>query len=241
MLSPTFFAVFTASLIACLITTLGIVVISRFEAWARRRLVHFMSYAAGVLITISFLHIIPESFEQSASAPLFLLLGFFGLHLVNRVLHVHLHEHKHHAHGIIPMVGIGFHSLLDGAIYSVTFNVSIFTGALAALGMILHEFPEGIVTYILLNQAGYSSRKSFVLAFAAAGLSTPLGTLLSYPFISALSGPVLGRLLAISAGALLYVGATHLLPKTEREPVPWMLVSLGAGILTAVGIVSFGK
>lgn len=47
--------------------------------------------------------------------------------------------------GIIPVVGIGFHSFLDGIIYSVTFNVRFFSGALAAVRMVLHEFPEGIV------------------------------------------------------------------------------------------------
>jgi zinc transporter ZupT len=41
------------------------------------------------------------------------------------------------------MLGIGLHSFIDGFIYSITFSVSIFTGALAATGMVLHEFPEG--------------------------------------------------------------------------------------------------
>jgi zinc transporter ZupT len=43
------------------------------------------------------------------------------------------------------MLGIGFHSFIDGFIYAITFTVSIFTGLLAATGMVLHEFPEGII------------------------------------------------------------------------------------------------
>jgi zinc transporter ZupT len=43
--------------------------------------------------------------------------------------------------------------------------------------------------------------------------------------------------LAFSAGALIYVGATHLLPRAEREPRRFSLVALAAGILVAVGIV----
>lgn|GEM_PF-3378465 len=46
----------------------------------------------------------------------------------------------------------------------------------------LHEFPEGIITYLLLLKSGLSERKAMVLAFFAAALTTPpLGMLFSYP------------------------------------------------------------
>jgi zinc and cadmium transporter len=103
--------------------------------------------------------------------------------------------------------------------------------------MVLHEFPEGLVTYTLLMRSGFSKRQSFALAFLAAAVTTPLGTLASYPFISRIDEPLLGLLLALSAGALIYVGATHLLPRAEREPRRYSLVALAAGILVAMGIV----
>jgi zinc transporter ZupT len=68
-------------------------------------------------------------------------------------------------------------------------------------------------------------------------LTTPLGTLMSYPFVSRIDASVLGLLLALSAGTLIYVGATHLLPRAEREPRRFSLVALAAGIGVAVGIV----
>jgi zinc transporter ZupT len=40
----------------------------------------------------------------------------------------------------------------------ITFTVSIFTGMLAATGMVLHEFPEGIITYLLLLRGGFSEK-----------------------------------------------------------------------------------
>jgi zinc transporter ZupT len=103
--------------------------------------------------------------------------------------------------------------------------------------MVLHEFPEGIVTYTLLLRSGFSERKSYLLAFIAAALTTPLGTFVSYPFITQIDPPLLGLLLAFSAGALIYVGATHLLPRAEREPRRFSLVALAAGILVAIGII----
>jgi zinc transporter ZupT len=115
--------------------------------------------------------------------------------------------------------------------------VSVFTGVLATTGMVLHEFPEGIITYLLLLRSGFSERTALWLSFLAAAVSTPLGMLLSYPFISRIDQPLLGALLSLSAGALVYVGATHLLPQAEQEPRKYSLVALGGGVLVAVAIV----
>lgn len=119
----------------------------------------------------------------------------------------------------------------------MTFNVSIFTGVLAAIGMICHEFPEGIVTFVLLELGGFSRRKSALYAFLAAAVSTPLGTLVSYPFINNINRPLLGILLAISAGALVYVGASHLLPAVEKDNKKYSILALAAGVLVAVIII----
>ncbi|MEE4303879.1 MAG: ZIP family metal transporter [Wenzhouxiangella sp.] len=238
----TFWTAFGASALAALVTAIGIVTIRRFEAWGRRYNIYFVCFAAGVLITVSFLHIIPKSFELSANAPVFLLVGFVLMHLFNRFVTAFVCEREdeqgaRYGIGLVPMLGIGFHSFIDGFVYSITFTVSILTGALAATGMVLHEFPEGIVTYLLLLRGGFTERSAFVLALLAASLSTPLGMLVSYPFISRINEPLLGTLLSLSAGALVYVGATHLLPQAEHEGRRFSLLALGAGILVAITIV----
>jgi zinc transporter ZupT len=236
----TFGIVLLASVLACLVTTIGIYTIGKYEKWGNQNVVYFMSFAAGVLISVSFIHIIPKSFGMNDSAPIYLLVGFMGLYVFNRFLNIlvcHDREGTNLSAGIIPIIGIGLHSFIDGIIYSVTFNVSIFTGALAAIGMVLHEFPEGVVTFLLLKRAGFSRNKSALYAFLAAAISTPLGTLVSFPFISKIDRSTLGILLAISAGALVYVGASHLLPAVEKEDKKYTLISLGAGILIAVLIV----
>jgi zinc transporter ZupT len=240
LLTNTFGAVILASFLACAITTVGIIVITRYEKQGKDNAVYFMSFAAGVLVAVSFLHIVPKSIEMNQSAPFYLLFGFLALYLFNRFLKGYIcHEYDcpDLTLGIIPMVGVGLHSFLDGVIYSVTFNVSIFTGILAAIGMVLHEFPEGIVTFLLLDRGGFNKRKSAWYAFLAAAITTPLGTLVSYPFIEKINRPALSSMLAFSAGALIYVGASHLLPAVERENKRYSFISLGAGILVALIIV----
>jgi zinc and cadmium transporter len=228
-----------ASLLAGLVTTIGILTVRNFGDWGRRNAVYFACFAAGVLIAVSFLHLIPTSIELSRQGPIFMLTGYLLMHFFNRFLTTQVCDKpttEDYAIGLVAMLGIGFHSFVDGVVYSVTFSVGFFTGVVSAFGMVLHEFPEGIITYVLLLRSGMSERLALNLALVSAAATTPLGTLLSYNWINRVDEALLGDLMAGSAGALFYVGATHLLPMAEREPRRFSLVVLGAGVATALGI-----
>jgi len=237
----TFWTALATSSLAAIVTSIGIYTIRKFVGWGQRNTTYFMCFAAGVLISASFLHIIPKSLSMNPNASIYLLVGFFGLHLFNRFLTAFVcqknPEKEQYGIGLVPMLGIGFHSFIDGFIYSIAFTASIFTGFLATAGMVLHEFPEGIITYLLLVRGGFKERKAMIMAFLAAALTTPLGMLVSYPIISEIDKPMLGALLSLSAGALIYVGATHLLPKAEQEHKRYSFVALGGGVLVAITIV----
>ncbi len=237
----TFWTALLTSLAAAVVTSLGIWTIRRFADWGRRNTAYFMCFAAGVLISASFLHMIPKALSLNPHAAAWLLGGFFGMHVFNRFLTAFVCEKdpqgKDYALGLLPMLGIGFHSFIDGFIYSIAFTVGILTGFLTTVGMVLHEFPEGIVTYLLLVKGGFAERQAAWLAFAAAAASTPVGMLVSWPMISAIDQSTLGLLLSVSAGALVYVGATHLLPRAEQEHRRYSLVALGGGVLVATIIV----
>jgi zinc and cadmium transporter len=229
-----------AGCLAAAVTTGGILTIRRFKAWTRENATYFACFAAGVLIAVSFLHILPKCVAMRVQAPAYLCAGYPLVHLLNRFLTAYVcdkPETADYALGLVPLIGIAFHSFLDSVVYSISFSVSLFTGALVAFGMVLHELPEGIVTHALLLRSGFTERRSLVLAFLAAGITAPLGTLVSYPFISKVAEPLLGSRLALSAGALIYVGATHLLSHAEAKPRRFSLVALFAGVPVAEGIV----
>ena len=235
-----FWIPFVASLLAAGATTIGILVLRHFKQWARQNTVYLASFAAGVLITVSFIHILPTSLAMATRAPIWLLGGYLAIHLLSRCLQNSFRDTPadvNYAIGLVPLVGIGLHSFIDGMIYSLTFDVSVKMGVVTAIGMVLHEFPEGIITYSLMLRGGFNDRRAAQLAFLAAAITTPLGMLASYPIITRLDDETTGALLAVSAGALIYVGATHLLPFTEREPHRYSLLALAAGISVAAGII----
>jgi zinc transporter ZupT len=212
-------------------------VISQYSEWARARVLYFVAFAAGVLITASFLNVVPEAFEKDVPAQVLILVGFFVLYLSDHVLERYLQSHSAAAQratiGLIPLMSITFHSFVDGIIYAVTFKASILLGTLAAIGMVMHEFSEGIVSFVLLEEGGFECRKARLYAFLGTAVSTPLGTLVAYPFIDQITGRTLGIALSLAAGALVYVGAAHLLPRVREDGRTRHLLTMGAGIAVA--------
>jgi zinc and cadmium transporter len=81
-----FWVTFGASVIAAVVTTSGIVAIRRYETWARKNVTYFACFAAGVLIAVSFLKIIPTSLAMNPQAPAYLFAGYLFMHVFNRFL-----------------------------------------------------------------------------------------------------------------------------------------------------------
>lgn len=235
-----FLPVLVAGLLSCLLCSLGIITIWKFREWAVKSQNFFMYFAAGTLISVTFLIIAPKAFELNAYGPAYLLAGFLGIFLVDRFIDVYVCHRKKLERdfriGVVAGAGIAFHSLVDGVIYATTYTVSIFIGIAATLGMILHEFPEGVVTFSLLEKSGVGGKKPFLYALLAAGATTPIGAVISFPFISSLKGANLGVLLGLSGGVLAFVGASHLLPEAEREGEKFGILAFAFGVLLAVGL-----
>lgn len=105
MFFKTFWAVILASTLACLVTTVGIYVINKHEKWGNKNIAYFISFAAGVLISVSFIHIIPKSISMNQGAPIYLLAGFMGMYLINRFINTmvcHEHNCENLSIGVIP-------------------------------------------------------------------------------------------------------------------------------------------
>lgn len=214
----------------------------RFAAgYTRAQAPLFAAFAAGLLIAMAILHLIPEALTMSGRAPILVLAGFGAGFLMQRGIEAWPGNSRPGggtglAFALAPVIAIGLHSSVDGLVYAVTFSVDFFTGLSAALGLTVHEVPEAIICFVLLQRAGLSDRKSFIWAFVAAGLTTLLAAALTAPFAASLPAPVLGDVFAVVAGLMLHVGATHML--SHAGEAGWMkstpLVILGA--VAAIGL-----
>lgn len=78
-MSESLLMVLAAISLACVVTTIGVLAISRFGSWTCQRSVYFTGFTAKVLISVSFTHIIPKSLEVNARTSTFFLLDFLGI------------------------------------------------------------------------------------------------------------------------------------------------------------------
>ncbi len=221
------------SAIAAAVTTLGLVAVTLSPVRVKASVGLFAAFAAGVLVSVTLLHLAPHALLASPKAPPLMLAGFASGFLLNRGV-LSLSERSAGAQlalGITPALGVAFHSLIDGVAYAVNFAVSVPTGLMTAAGLIMHEMPEGVIVFGLLHGAGLTRRAALIAAFAASAATTPLGALIAQPVVGHLDPQTLAQVFAFTAGVLLYVGAGHLLPHVERETRLVVIPIAAAGAL----------
>ncbi len=221
---------------ALIVNSLGILTIYRNKELAERANVYFMCFAAGILITVPLVLVFPEAVENSTYAGFAALIGFLFMFSSNRLFQYKFKQ-KSLAFGITAVEGIALHSFIDGIIYTITFSTSILTGFLAGIGLIIHEFAEGVITFSVLIEGGFNKKKAFIFAFLVSGLTTPMGALIAYPLVSKVTTSFLGILLGFVTGVLIYLSASHLLPEARGHEKKHSLLAFVTGIIVALLIV----
>jgi ZIP family zinc transporter/zinc and cadmium transporter len=188
--------------------------------WSRQFLHYFLALGAGYMLAVALTDVIPESVRIGGqSAFLFVLIGYFLVHLFEHILapHFHFGEETHtemmrHHRARAVLVGLGIHTFFDGVAIAAGFLVSTWLGAVVFVAIFLHKLPEGftIASVVLANG---QSRGKAVAAAGALGVATLFGVLLTSLLQSQLQ-----YALPLSAGTTLYVAATDLLPEVNKEP-----------------------
>lgn len=235
----TFIWIVGFALSAAFVNSLGILTIFLFKEWAQRAKTYFICLAAGMLISTPLMLSLPKALEKNGNAGFLALAGFLFMFFSNRLIR-HRTREDPLAFGITTVEGIGIHSVVDGIIYVVTFKTSILLGLVAGLGLVIHEFAEGIITYTALLKGGVEEKIAILYAFLIAGLTTPLGAFVVFPFIEKVGSSTLGLLLGFTSGVLIYVSASHLLPEAREVEKEHSLVAFLLGVGLA-GLIVFSK
>lgn len=234
-----FFNITIYSFIAGLSTIVGVYLVRRFENWTKRNSVYLISFAVGVLLATAFLELLPEAIGFSANWMFWVLGAIIILYLLEHSIIIHsCREGECEAHNMSAMslLGIGFHSLIDGITIGIAFQVGYAVGLVASFAVIFHEIAEGIFTYTLLIHDNIS--KSLFYSWLVA-LATPAGAVSAYFFTRGISDSSLGILLAIAAGSFIYIGASDLVPATHKKQaiLNVFLVLLGVGFVLMIGFI----
>ena len=206
------------------------------KEWPRQYLQYFLALGSGYMLAVVFVEILPESVRLAGQgAFLYVLIGFFLIHLFEHTVapHFHFGEETHHEefeHGHARravLLGLGIHSFFDGVAIAAGFLISTWLGAVIFVAVFLHKLPEGFTVASMVLASG-QSRQNAIRAAAILGGSTLLGVALTSIFEGQLQ-----YALPLAGGVTLYVAGTDLLPEINRQP-NWrmaLLVFSGVAIL----------
>lgn len=202
------------------IALVGLLLLTLNEQFLQRILGLLVAFAAGTLIGGTFLHLVPESLEQSASVqPILysLLAGFIVFLLMEQFLNWH-HEHGSGQHVKKPvthliLIADGIHNFLGGLAIGASFVAGPGTGLVTWLAAAAHEIPQELGDFGILLDGGWNKSTALWANFLSALSIIPGGVLAYF-----LSGTVeLHLLLPFAAGNFLYIGASDLIPAIKHS------------------------
>lgn len=180
-------------------------------------------FAAGVLVTVSLLGLIPEAEHQIGGfAYWIVLISFLGVYIFEHLffdLHHHgdedghTHEIKTSSVGFV-IFGDTIHNFIDGVAIGAGFLINPNLGLITAFSTFLHEVPHEIGDFGILLKAGWNRSKILIVNIVSS-LMTVVGAFTVYFFDQ--GDGLNGILMAISAGVFLYLGASDFLPKIETS------------------------
>src|ERR1700687_4564392 len=205
------------------------------KEWPRQYLQYFLALGAGYMLAVAFVEVIPESIRLSGeSALLYVLIGYFIIHLFEHTIapHFHFGEETHHEEishqhaRTSVLLGLTIHTFFDGVAIAAGFLVSTWLGAVIFVAVFLHKLPEGFTVASVVLASGQGKRHA-ILAAGLLGAATLAGVLATSGLQS-----LLKYALPVSGGVTLYVAATDLLPEVNREP-NWRMA-----LLVFVGVAS---
>ncbi len=187
--------------------------------WARKLTFFALPFAAGVLIAVSLLHLLPESTqeigEKSFIITLLAILGSFAFEQMFATLHHHEDKHSTLLKASVPLIIIGdtIHNFIDGVAIASAYLTHPSFGIIVMLATFLHETPHEIGDFGVMLNAGLKKKRVFLFNFLSA-LATFPGAFLVFLFFPNGNNQV-GILLAVSAGIFLYLGLSDFLPEIE--------------------------
>src|SRR3989338_7073684 len=107
--------------IISLLSLIGVFTLSMKDKVLQKMLLMMVGFSAGALMGGAFLHLLPESLENTGLESMFLftLIGFALFFLVERILHWrHCHKGKCDVHMFtyMSLIGDSIHNFIDGII-----------------------------------------------------------------------------------------------------------------------------
>ena len=219
------------STLAGLSTGIGSLIAFFIQKPKKRYLCFSLGLSGGVMIYVSFIELLPESFVTIGE--IVGLYAFFSGFIIMGIIDILIPEEENpHAFkgfdktgtpdksllrvGMLTALAVGIHNFPEGFATFGSALSDVRVGVLIAFAVAIHNIPEGISVYMPIFYATGDKRKAFMYSFLS-GVAEPIaaviGLVILLPFFS---DELLAFLLAFVAGIMVYISVDELLPVARQ-------------------------
>ena len=185
-----------------------------------------LSFAAGVMISISLFSLIPEAvsaisktfilFPAILIVSIFIVVGVLFSSFVDQKIEKKFANNQLYKLGLISVIALMFHNIQEGITTFISSNQDLRLGITLSIGIALHNIPEGISIAVPIYYATKNKKKAILLTFIS-GFSEFFGAVLAYLFLAPIITSLgLGVILALAAGIMIHISIYELVPTAYR-------------------------
>ena len=199
---------------------------------------NMLCFAAGVMLAISFLELIPESLHLTSMglSVLGLAVGAALMYVLDRLIpHIHprLCTQEQGCNlertATFLVFGIFMHNFPEGMAIAVGSVIEAKTSLVIAGALAIHNIPEGICTSAPYFHSTGQRLKSFLLSSSTA-LPILGGFLFARYIFADISHHVMGMIIAGTAGLMIYITADELIPNAcigeNHQTITWLMAGI---------------
>lgn len=192
------------------------------------------SLTAGLMLIISVFELIPEAIEVN-NMKIFLVFFSIGILITLIINYITSYYTKDNNIKIALLISLGImlHNFPEGLIMGVGFMAGGNLGIKMSILIAIHDIPEGISVVAPLKYSKVKGTRIMLYAFLTA-LPALIGALIGI-LIGGISNLALGGSLSIASGIMLYVTLFEMIPKS-REMCGIKTCTLGIIIGALMGI-----
>jgi ZIP family zinc transporter len=181
--------------------------------------VFLIGLAAGLMIMLSFMELLFDSLRLSGlfAAAVGFIAGTLVLFFLDFLLP---HKHVVSEKGVIDAkmlrtgtliaIGISLHNLPEGIAVASGYFFAPEIGLIITIAIALHNIPEGIAIALPIRMSGASRWAAFRVALLS-GLAEPVGALIAAVFLTSLP-ELMPFALSFAAGVMVFITVDELIP-----------------------------
>lgn len=224
--------VILSGLVSLIGTIIGASIGVLFKNPSKRLLGILLGFSGGLMLSIVVFDLIPEAVEKwnLEGTVFFAVIGIIFVIILDNFLKVDDSKFSSHKKvAFMTALGLMLHNFPEGVIMGVGFLAGKTLGLKMSIIIAIHDIPEGMAVAAPLMVSRVKVSK-IMLYVTITALPTALGAWIGI-FAGSMSANTLGACLALASGIMLYVVCGELLPESSKL---WDGLSRTIGVLCGV-------